>query len=84
MSITITLPEEIESRLQRKAEMQHRSIEEVAIDLLHSVLEQEDVGPSLDQVIRTIQGTPPDPNNIRSAEDSLATALRHAPEDPDS
>ena len=83
MSITITLPEEIEARLQRKAETQQRSVEEVAIDLLNSIVEQDESVPRLGEIVRKIQGTPPDPHNIRPAEGSLAAALRNAPEDPD-
>ncbi len=83
MSITIHLPEKIGSMLQRKAENQHRSVEEVAIDLLNSILEQEENVPDLDEVVRNIQTTSPKPHNIRNAQGSLAEALQNAPEDPE-
>ncbi|MCZ7571402.1 MAG: Arc family DNA-binding protein [Ardenticatenaceae bacterium] len=83
MAITITLPEEIESKLQRRAETQHRSIEELALDILNDALQQEESVHSLDDVVARIQATPPNPRSIRTAQGSLAEALRSAPEDSD-
>ena len=36
MSITITLPDDVQAQLQRTAESQRRSLEEVALDILVS------------------------------------------------
>lgn len=44
MPITITLPTELETQLQRKAQAQNRSVEELALDLLTEALEVEEDG----------------------------------------
>src|SRR2546429_9239006 len=41
MTLTITLPEKMAERIQRKAEERHRSAEEVAVDLLQDALDDE-------------------------------------------
>ena len=83
MAVTITLPDEMETKLQHKAQTQHRSVEELALDILGSALEQEEGFPTPEEVVAKIQATPPNPRSIRPARGSLAEALRSAPEDPD-
>ena len=73
----------METKLQHKAQTQHRSVEELALDMLGSALEQEEGFPTPEVVVAKIQATPPNPRSIRPARGSLAEALRSAPEDPD-
>lgn len=82
MSVTITLPPELETQLQRKAQAQNRLVEELALDLLTEALEVEEDFPTPEQVVARIQATPPNPHSIRPASGSLAEALRDAPNDP--
>lgn len=82
MTITLTLPNKLEQHLQRRAGLQHRSVEQVAIDILTGVL-NEDNFPTPEEVVARIKATPPNPHGIRRATGSLADALRHAPHDPD-
>src|SRR4051812_13796900 len=51
MTITITLPNEIELPLQRKAEAEHRSVEEVALAILATALEADQAFPTPQQVV---------------------------------
>lgn len=74
---------EIGLPLQRKAEAQHRSVEEVALAILASALEADQAFPTPEQVVAKIQATPPNPQSLRPASGSLAEALRTAPQDPD-
>jgi plasmid stability protein len=83
MNINITMPQEMEKRLKRKAESERRSMEQVIIELLNDALETESTFPSPEEVVARIQATPPSPGSVRPASGSLAEALRHAPEDPD-
>ena len=41
MTLTITLPEKMAERIQRKAEESHLSAEEIAVDLLQGALDDE-------------------------------------------
>ena len=82
MTITITLPESIEAKLQQRAKRQQLSITELILNILDDVLEEDDFGLSLDEVVAKIQALPPNPNNIRPAIGSLAEALRESPTDP--
>ena len=83
MEVAITLPDGIVMSLQRRAEVEHRSIEELAVDILANALEADDSFPTPEEVVARIQATPPNPSSIRLASGSLAEALRNAPEDPD-
>jgi plasmid stability protein len=84
MDITITLPNHIEAPLKRKAEEQHRSIKDVVLDILGTVLKaEEDVFPTPEAVVAKIKATPPNPQCIHPASGSLAEALRNATDDPD-
>lgn len=83
MPITITLPQEIEAQLERRASAQRLSVERLAIDILSGALETEESGPTPEEVVAKIRATPPNPRGIRPADGSLAEALRNAPDDPD-
>ncbi len=83
MTVTITLPDEIETHLKRKARMQYLSVEELALEILSNALEMQESFPSPEEVVAKIKATSPDPRGIRLASGSLAEALRHAPDDPD-
>jgi plasmid stability protein len=86
MTITITLPDELTTQLQSRAQAQHLPLEVVVINILTSALETEaepDDYPSLEEVVAQIKATPPNPANIHPATESLADLLMNAPEDPD-
>ena len=82
MAVTITLTDALEKRLKREAEVQHRSVEELALAILSRVLDMEET-PSPEAVVAKIQATPPCAANIRPATGSLAEALKNAPVDSD-
>ena len=82
MAVTIILPDELETQLQRKAQVQQLSVEELALEILGQALETEKPFPSPEEVVTKIQATPPNPHSIRPADGSLAEALRNAPNDP--
>ena len=83
MAVTITLSDEIETQLHRKAEVQHLSVEELALEILGRALKTAELFPTPGEVVAKIQATPPNPHSIRPASGSLAEALRQAPNDPD-
>lgn len=83
MTVTITLTDEMEAQLQRRAELQRRSAEDVALEILGNALAWEAVFPTPKEIVAKIKTTPPNPRGIRPARGSLAEALRHAPHDPD-
>jgi hypothetical protein len=87
MGTTITLPEGIESRLRRKAKVQDLSIQELALDILYDALDRDDALShdelSLEEVVARIRALPSKPHNIRTAQHSLADALKNAPKVPD-
>lgn len=82
MRLTITLPNHLAEQLQRKAEEEKLTAEEVAINLLEEALE-ELWWPTPEEVVAKIKATPPDPTAIRPAEGSLADHLRQRTYDPD-
>ena len=83
MSITVTLPDDVQAQLQRAAESQRRSLEEVALDILTNAAEAGPAVPTPEEVVARIRATPPNPKGVRAATGSLATALRDAPHIPD-
>jgi hypothetical protein len=83
MSITITLPDEVQAQLQRAAESQRRSLEELAQDILANAAEAESAAPTAEEIVAKIRATPPNPTSFVAATASLAAALRNAPHDPD-
>lgn len=82
MTLTLSVPKSLAQDLQRKANEQQRSVEEVALDLLAQAIDEDNHFPTPEEVVARIQALPPDPRNIRPAEGSLADALRNAPHDP--
>lgn len=82
MTLTINLPEELETRLKREATARALSVEEFALDLLDSALEEE-THPTLEEVVAKIKAMPPNSASIRLPTGSLADALRDTPSDPD-
>ncbi len=83
MSITITLPDDIQAQLQRAAESQRRSLEEVALDILAKAAGTGPALPTPEGVVARIRATSPNPKSVRAATSSLAAALRNAPHAPD-
>jgi hypothetical protein len=83
MSITITLPDDVEAQLQRAADSQRRSLEEVAADILANAAGAGTAASTPEEVVARIRATPPNPKSIVAATSSLATALRNAPHAPD-
>ena len=84
MNVTITLPDELEYRLQYTAEIQQRSIQEIVIELLRDRFLQPSTTEHFltpEEVVAQIQATPPNPNCIIPAQGSLLDALRNRPED---
>lgn len=79
MSITITLPDDVQAQLQRAAESQHRSLEEVALDILANAAVADPAVPTPEEVVARIRATSPNPKSILAATASLAAALRNAP-----
>jgi hypothetical protein len=78
MSVTITIPADLEPQLRRAADAQHRTEEEVALDILRAGLGDEpDGGDELDlaAVVAAIRALPPNPRAIRPGHGSLAAAL---------
>lgn len=83
MTLTITLPDSLGSRLKQVAQSQRRSATEVAIDLLDEALASTTPEAELEEVVARIKAVPPDPALIRPAEGSLAEALQGGSDDPD-
>ena len=78
MSVTITIPADLEPQLRRAAEAQHRPAEEVALDILRDGLRDEpNAGDdlNLEAVVAAIRALPPNPQAIRPGRGSLADAL---------
>jgi hypothetical protein len=82
MAVEITLPQDLATLLQERAEAQNRTMEEEALHLLRIALATDEALLTPEQVVARIKATPPKPNNIRPAHGSLAEALRNGPEDP--
>lgn len=86
MTITITLPDDLATKLKSRADSQHLPLADVAINILMTALEGEaelDDFPTPEEVVAQIKATPPNPANIHPATESLADLLLNAPEDPD-
>lgn len=79
MSVTINFPENVWVRLQRKAEREKQSVEDVAVRLLDLALEEEaeaeQTDAELQALVARVKATPPNPAAIRPAVGSLADAL---------
>lgn len=83
MAVTITLPDELEARLQQRAKGLRLSLENLVLEILGRALGTDENFPTPDEVVAKIRATPPNPHGMRLAEASLAEALRKAPQDPD-
>ncbi len=83
MTVIISMPHEMERKLQRKAQMERVPLEQLIVELLRDALETETAFPSPEEVVARIQAAPVNPGSLRLASGSLAEALRRAPEDPD-
>ena len=83
VSITVTLPDGVQAQLQRAAESQRRSLEEVALDILANAAGAASAVSTPEEIVARIRATSPNPKSIPAATGSLATALRNAPHVPD-
>jgi plasmid stability protein len=83
MAVMITLPDELEARLKRRAKGLRLSLENLVLEILGRAVGADEYFPTPEEVVAKIQVTPPNPHGIRLAEASLAEALRNAPQDPD-
>lgn len=79
MEMTIKLPDDLETPLRRAADAQHRSAEDVALDILRAGLLDDLL--DLDTVVADIRATAPNPAGLRPAQGSLLTALVDEPVD---
>lgn len=79
MSVTITIPADLETQLRREADIQRRSTQEVALDILRTALLGEP--PTLDMVVADIRAAPPNPAALRLAHGTLLDALANVSED---
>ena len=61
MSTRITLPDDIERPLQRQAQRQHRTVEDVALELLAEAVASMESFPTPEEVVARIRATPPNP-----------------------
>ena len=78
MPITITLDDDLVAGLENKAKKQQLSVEQVAITILTDAMESsESLTPQ--EAVKSIQGTAPDPSNVRAATANLADLLRAVP-----
>ena len=82
MSTTITLPDDVARKLQARAGARKVSLDDLIAKLLNDMLEREEAGPTLDQVIVNIKMTRPDPAAFHPATESLAEKLANSPVDP--
>lgn len=92
MTITITLPEFLATRLKNEAYAQRRSAEDLAIDLLDEALEtkqQSDADFNLtpEEVVARIKTLPPNPANQIVMQTSMSGMMKYleksiASEDP--
>lgn len=81
MQMTIDLPDDLEGSLQRVAQAQHRSAQDVALDILRAGL--LDDGADLDALVADIRAAAPNPTALRPARGSLLAALADSPADDD-
>lgn len=73
MPVTLTVPDDLEAQLRRVADAQHRSAEEVAVEILRTALLDESL--VLDTAVSGIRATAPNPAGIRPARGALLDAL---------
>jgi hypothetical protein len=81
MSFTLLLPSTIMSKLQKKAKKESASIEEIALKLLASALEEEESSSALNEVVEKIRTTNrKNEMYLSRSSHSLAEALRETPQ----
>lgn len=81
MVLSIHLTDELENRLNREAKNRQLSPEQVIVDILTDALEN-DLIPTVAEVVARIKATPPNPAMITPPQGSLIDALRDGPTDP--
>lgn len=81
MTLTISLPDAVQAKLEKRASAVQWSVEKMATHLLDEAL--DDSLPTLEEVVEKIRSLPPGPVIEPTSDMSLAEALRNAPEDPD-
>ncbi len=79
MHMTIELPDDLIGSFQRVAQAQHRSAQDVALDILRAGL-LDDV-PDMDAIVADIRAAAPNPTALRPARGSLRAALADMPAD---
>lgn len=84
MTTTITLPEPLAAQLQRRAVVEHRSVEALAIEYIAAGLTEAPAGvpeafepsPELLELVEQIKAMPRNPASIIPAKGDLAAVLR--------
>jgi hypothetical protein len=82
MAVTITLPDELEARLKRRAKGLRLSLENLVLEILGRAVGADEIFLTPEVVVAKMRATPPNPQGVRLAEASLAEALRNSPHDP--
>lgn len=85
MTLTISLPAEVQIKLEKRAKEVHWSVEKMATHLLNEALSLT-ARPSKDEltpedVVARILSLPPKPQNVRASVGSLSDALRESKPD---
>ena len=81
MTLTISLPMEVQEKLKKRADAFQWSEEQMANHLLTQVLDAS--LPSFEEIVERVQSLPSGLVSRPDSNISLAEALRNAPEDPD-
>lgn len=81
MTLTISLSDETQRKLKKRADAFKWSEEQMASHLIDTVLNAS--LPSLDEIIERVRNLPPSLENRPTSNLALAEALRNGPEDPD-
>jgi len=82
MTLLIDLSTALESKVKAEAQKRNRTPEQVIADIVANAFE-EDVVPSVAEVIARIKATSPDHTMVTAPKGSLADALRSGPTIPD-
>ncbi len=83
MTLTLTLPDDLEQELAQQAKVRRQSVETVALGILQEALKTATLLPSIGEIVATVKSVHSNPLNIRPAQGSLAKALREAPTNSD-
>lgn len=85
MTLTISLPDAVQAKLEKRAKAIDWSVEKMAAHLLDEALSsipapgQDEMTP--ESVVARILSSPPKPQNVRAAIGSLSEALRESKSD---